>query len=459
MVAFLDLPLELLPLIIQHLVRPSHIAAVCLVNRTFYDFMISHLYKRVFVYAWHKEAKLRVIKLFTTLAEHPHLAQHVDQLEIRDFPKALNAADYETVENTCLVGIRNCRNLRVCTWTRDGSLTTNILEALQQCPALQELEINGHNEGNYKPWLLTKFHNLRRISLIMPSASVIETLPTWMQHTGITLRHLSLICKTGTVVNDGLLESLVPFLPNLEHLYFVNCVKVTDRGLVALLSQNVIGLRGLGLEGVSPNFDMREFSQTCTRSGTMNRLQSITLTVSAHLSPTWEVDVVELLKPAPLERFHVSTTGGIVGNTLNDAFCAQIVDIHGSRLRRFSVHRMRMSVAAIEDICRRCVQLEQLFIVVDQHKLEAIGPALALARNLRSVHINRPLDLGSEDIPVLARERILEIVKQCGPNLRQFGYNTRVLQVERVVQSVGVDVRLGSYENPEVPEQFLVVRT
>lgn len=101
----------------------------------------------------------------------------------------------------------------------------------------------------------------------------------------------------------------------------------------------------------------------------MNRLQSITLTVSAHLSPTWEVDVVELLKPAPLERFHVSTTGGIVGNTLNDAFCAQIVDIHGSRLRRFSVHRMRMSVAAIEDICRRCVQLEQLFIVVDQHKL------------------------------------------------------------------------------------------
>lgn len=111
MVAFLDLPLELLPLIIQHLVRPSHIAAVCLVNRTFYDFMISHLYKRVFVYAWHKEAKLRVchhlyircalysrpceciagvftstnfrievIKLFTTLAEHPHLAQHVDQL-------------------------------------------------------------------------------------------------------------------------------------------------------------------------------------------------------------------------------------------------------------------------------------------------------------------------------------------------------------------------------------------
>lgn len=46
----------------------------------------------------------------------------------------------------------------------------------------------------------------------------------------------------------------MPFLPNLEHLYFVNCVKVTDRGLVALLSQNVIGLRGLGLEGVSPNF-------------------------------------------------------------------------------------------------------------------------------------------------------------------------------------------------------------
>ena len=45
------------------------------------------------------------------------------------------------------------------------------------------------------------------------------------------------------------------------------------------------------------------------------------------------------------------------------------------------------------------------------------------------MHVNRPLDLGSEDVPMIARDQILGIVKQSGPNLMQFGYNTRVFQV------------------------------
>lgn len=45
------------------------------------------------------------------------------------------------------------------------------------------------------------------------------------------------------------------------------------------------------------------------------------------------------------------------------------------------------------------------------------------------MHVNRPLDLGSEDVPMVARDQILGIVKQSGPNLMQFGYNTRVFQV------------------------------
>lgn len=58
-----------------------------------------------------------------------------------------------------------------------------------------------------------------------------------------------------------------------------------------------------------------------------------------------------------------------------------------------------------------------------------LGPILAQAKSLRAVHVNRPLDLGSEDVPMIARDQILGIVKQSGPNLMQFGYNTRVFQV------------------------------
>lgn len=98
---FQDLPVELLPLVVLHVVRPSHLAALCLVNKTFYTFAVPLLYERVFIYAWHKEGKYKacrhcyycghpqrigaqamhqVIKLFRTLAEYAHLATLVQQL-------------------------------------------------------------------------------------------------------------------------------------------------------------------------------------------------------------------------------------------------------------------------------------------------------------------------------------------------------------------------------------------
>ena len=60
MAQFNDLPLELLPLILHHLIKPSHLAAACLVNHPFYTFTVTLLYERVFIYSWHKEGKTRV---------------------------------------------------------------------------------------------------------------------------------------------------------------------------------------------------------------------------------------------------------------------------------------------------------------------------------------------------------------------------------------------------------------
>lgn len=104
MTGFLDLPIELLPLILQYIIRPSHIAALCLVNRYFHAFAISQLYQRAFIYAWHTDGKtkvsilykyadkrptfrflVKVIQLFNTLTEHPHLARYVRQLGTLNF--------------------------------------------------------------------------------------------------------------------------------------------------------------------------------------------------------------------------------------------------------------------------------------------------------------------------------------------------------------------------------------
>ena len=116
--------------------------------------------------------------------------------------------------------------------------------------------------------------------------------------------------------------------------------------------------------------DMGAFCQQCNRAGTLSRLRSITLTVDEHTSlAQWQQHVLDLLSNAPLQRFHISTVGGHVGHRLSDDFCKAIVSAHGHRLTRFSVHRMRMSIDAIADICRRCTALQQLFIVVEQNDL------------------------------------------------------------------------------------------
>lgn len=163
---------------------------------------------------------LQVTGLFQTLSSRPELAKWVKKLgkpktvrlsflrfismsltELRDFPKAIYSSEsYEALNKSCLRGLSNCATLRSCTWTRDHTLSSEILEVLSNCPALRELEINGHATGTYNPQLLLRFGSLAKISLIMPSADVVEILPNWVEKTGKTLTALHILCKVSRIV-------------------------------------------------------------------------------------------------------------------------------------------------------------------------------------------------------------------------------------------------------------------
>ncbi|EKM56957.1 uncharacterized protein PHACADRAFT_208126 [Phanerochaete carnosa HHB-10118-sp] len=469
---FSALPVDLLPNILQEIIPPNHLASVCLVNSTFHAFGVQFLYRRIFIYSWHKEAKVKVRQLLRTLANCPHLAKHVVQLTLRDFPRAMIAStEREQLMTLSLQAIRSCVNLRSCTLTRDGSLSNDIILTLQQAQHLAELEINGHNFFYFKPGLLPDFKHLRKISLIMPSPEVLNILSIWVQNTAPTLQHLTLLCQSSNAVTDELLETLSEYMVNLEYLYLVGCPKVTHVGVWAIISKSEVGLRGLGLEDVSPSFDIHRLSELCAVSQSLRRLKSITLTVESRSSTSqspWTWGVTSLLAASPLEFFHVSSLGGdLKAAGLDDRFCHNIVAAHGERLRRFSVHRLRMSLDAVRDICARCPKLEQLFVVLDRTDLNELGLCLSVAKSLRAVHVNRPIgpESDSESIPVVPRELVLSILRQSGlPALKQIGFNTRVNQVERLPRvnengEVEMELQLGPYESPEIPEQFLVVRT
>ena len=80
-------------------------------------------------------------------------------------------------------------------------------------------------------------------------------------------------------------------------------------------------------------------------------------------------DVLHLLSVAPLQIFQIYSIGAIFESPTTDSFWSKIVTTHFARLTRFSVHRMLISLDAINDICRRCACLEQLFVVVEQDAL------------------------------------------------------------------------------------------
>ncbi|KZT26140.1 hypothetical protein NEOLEDRAFT_1155981 [Neolentinus lepideus HHB14362 ss-1] len=460
--SFSELPIELLSVIFQFIVKPSHFTTLCLVNTSFRDLAVPLLYESAYVYPWHNESKLKVVQLFRTLRRNATLARYVKKLVIKDFPKSLATAQLEEIWTICAAGLRNCVNLVHCTWTRDGSLNDAILEALLSCLNLREVEINGHHDGQYNPSLLCRFTGLNKITLIMPSGLVIQHLPFWIKETGPTLQYLSLICKASSLITDSLLKIIAPNLPFLEHFSLLGCPKVTHEGILAILSQNKCVIQGLGLEGLSPNFDMTKFS-FAGQTSTLSQLRSLTITVQRPLE-IWTRSVQKLMENVPLELFQVYSPGGEDVSILPDDFCSELVSRHHGRLRRFSVHRMRVSFGAVEKICSQCPNLEQLFVVMRRQEMRLLGPVLAKAHKLRSVHINFPLDAAIGVTRAEILEDVQAILQECTETpIIQFGCNTRVWQIERAVRREEIgefssEIRLVKYERPEVPEQFLVLR-
>jgi hypothetical protein len=101
----------------------------------------------------------------------------------------------------CIRSLYNAKNLRSLTWTRDGALTSAILEALHHNLDLSEISINGNHVGNYDPALLLGLTRLQTISVIMPTAEVVNMLLHWVKISGERLRSLTLICKVCLVLS------------------------------------------------------------------------------------------------------------------------------------------------------------------------------------------------------------------------------------------------------------------
>jgi len=358
-------------------------------------------------------------------------------------------------------GLENCVHLKGCTWTRDGALTSDILKSLGRCPELTDVTINGQYSLQYEPMDLIQLLHLSKISLIMPSTSVLEILPRWFQATGRSLTDLALICKEDIYVTDGLLESISQCLSQIEHLHLAGCRRVTNSGVWSMIRYNVTNIKELSLESLSPSFDMLALGGACTKTDGLTSLRSFTLTTRPQNSTDAWMDGTELLLrgSSSLEIFQIYIPNSGSMAALADNFFIRVIEQHRDHLVRFSFHRLCISLDIIDHVCTNCPKLEELFLVIHHAKMAPLLPILAQARYLRTVHIQ------IVDRPHLCHpfEHALDIVRQCSPTICQVGIETDVWKVERRISTVEGLVRLERFlttvEIPDIPERLLVVHT
>lgn len=151
---------------------------------------------------------------------HPHQEPKV----IQDFPKAHDYFTYEHLTDLCTKGLENCLELRRCTWTRDGSLTSHTLRSLGKCPKLTEISINGRHWDIYEPEDLLHLLHLHKISLIEPTMPIIKILPSWIQATAKSLTSLAL---TWVASESSMRSSNALFIHKLgQYTYHRHCFEV-----------------------------------------------------------------------------------------------------------------------------------------------------------------------------------------------------------------------------------------
>ncbi|GAW06844.1 proteophosphoglycan ppg4 [Lentinula edodes] len=173
---------------------------------------------------------------------------------------------------------------------------------------------------------------------------------------------------------------------------------------------------------------------------------------------TWMNEIAALLPATvPLETFQMYSSGAFIEQSpATEQLWSHLLNAHQGHLTRFSIHRMLISLNTIEDVCLRCTNLEQLFVVIEPSSLENLSSCLSLAPNLRVIHINYPLETTQMgNIHILPESDAQKIVDRCGPNVVQFGCNTRVWQVGREVlldqhnAPVGIRRRVMRYQDTD----------
>jgi len=167
------------------------------------------------------------------------------------------------------------------------------------------------------------------------------------------------------------------------------CRKVTHEGLAKALHHNKDGIKSLSIDGISPTLvrshrsprkwyligfskDLPTLDRHCRKAQLLNRLTFLSIAITIPQSE-WAKDIPSLISSSPLEYLQLYRANAIEDSEVQlDSFITALISTHGSRLKRLSLHRLPISLGALNRACAGFTNLEQLFVAVKQRDL--VGP-------------------------------------------------------------------------------------
>ncbi|GAA5829531.1 hypothetical protein JCM11251_000193 [Rhodosporidiobolus azoricus] len=437
-----DLPVELLPQLLSPLVARKDLYHASLVSREWREVAQRLLYRHIRLFG--RDLSI-VLTLFHTLADNLRLASLVRRLEVRVFPISLFVTEREYNEELAIRVLRNLTNCESLTWTRKGSLTDRVFEAINTLPKLGDFELNAHTNlspGSWDADHLLNLPPLRSISFILPDRNIANVLPAFLaqqrdssdaggaEKKTLQLEEMSILCRESTVVNDRVVTSLVPALSgsHLCSLAFAGCAKLTGTPLLDLLP-NLPYLRHLALEACNLEPSFFTLAAPC-----LTQLQSLKLThpgprhpALSSFFPALETLLSNTVHLTAFTMYHsgASSTGRREWATLPRQFVQHVATTVGHRLCKFEVSGVLVTVDDVETLTAVSKEIRNLVLHLgydfDLPRLTASFHDLAA---LRTLHLlSQRADVYPDDI--------LSLAEQCSTTLRQIGFRNRVWIVKR----------------------------
>ncbi|WFC95751.1 hypothetical protein MBRA1_002405 [Malassezia brasiliensis] len=490
-------PCELVPGVLDALAwRVGDLAACCRVSRMWNMWATPRLYERL----WLRD-HLRVIRVFRTLADAPHLARMVRILELRVYPFGLPAEQLEQLEEQIVRTLHAAVHLRELCWTRDGSLNDRLLDTMfAHLLELRKLEITG-NSRLWSPDLLAMRlpPSVRELHVVLPDRSLVQHLAAIVERAA-PLEVLSVLCmvrayglmQNSALITDALLETLAGST-RLRRLTLVGCKNVHGPGVVRLAQAGA--LEGLALEGVG--MPPEAFAQllpfthglralTLTYPGRAedvapffarvaelvsgcDALSSLTLYARSGSPPALGSDGEEAPAAAPMHPVRsaplptaattevavVPAAAAATSPALSTSLVRRLIFGRTARtLRRLWVLEMGVSLYQLEMLACSALAacLEDLVVHLFEADVARLAVLLSKFSRLRSVHIMSHVRSAAE----YARDDLLYIARHCGEHLAQIGFRNRVWNV--VVR--GDERHLAPYDMAAgvYPEKLLAVR-